>query len=412
MTVLDTILNALVKDQNRVARTSVYLFAPFPILVTLFSGVAVLPIVLGSLSAVLVAVISRRLPLARSAALIAFALIQLCVVFSASFAGHPLQIDSHMVFFAGLAIIATMANPAALILAVVLTAIHHLSFGLLLPSFIYPSSDVASNMQRTVLHASVVVFEAAILFLSMQAMAQVRAQVEGGRADLEKALREADVARTRAEAAREHAQKAAEQTREQGRQAGVAVEQITASAALAAVSSAESRQAATRAKADAERSTHVTRRAREAMATISKASQDIEGIVEIIDEIARRTDLLALNAAVESARAGEAGRGFAVVANEVRKLAQQSADATQRIRKLVSTSSSQVRDGTAQVTEANEALDRILAAIVEVEGRMATIATSAAEQSTALQQVSVAINRIDSIASEDRGADKPLRLVA
>jgi methyl-accepting chemotaxis protein len=124
--------------------------------------------------------------------------------------------------------------------------------------------------------------------------------------------------------------------------------------------------------------------------------------VELIDEIARRTDLLALNAAVESARAGEAGRGFAVVANEVRKLAQQSADAALQIRSLVGASSGRVKDGAALVEEAGVALDRITDTIAMLEQRMREISSTASEQFAGLQDVKRAIGRIDTIADEDR----------
>lgn len=89
-----------------------------------------------------------------------------------------------------------------------------------------------------------------------------------------------------------------------------------------------------RAKAGTEESGNVVRSAVVAMEQIAPSAHEINNIIGVIDEIAFQTNLLALNAGVEAARAGDAGKGFAVVAQEVRELAQRSAQAAKDIKAL------------------------------------------------------------------------------
>ncbi|MFP3700320.1 methyl-accepting chemotaxis protein, partial [Burkholderia sp. SIMBA_013] len=93
-----------------------------------------------------------------------------------------------------------------------------------------------------------------------------------------------------------------------------------------------------RARAGAEKSGVVVRNAVAAMREIEKSSGEIGNIIGVIDDIAFQTNLLALNAGVEAARAGDAGKGFAVVAQEVRELAQRSANAAKEIKTLIGAS--------------------------------------------------------------------------
>lgn len=94
--------------------------------------------------------------------------------------------------------------------------------------------------------------------------------------------------------------------------------------------------------AEAERSCEVVQKAISAMEGIEDSSRKVSQIIGVIDEIAFQTNLLALNAGVEAARAGEAGKGFAVVAQEVRELAQRSAQAAREIKALISASTSRL----------------------------------------------------------------------
>lgn len=114
-----------------------------------------------------------------------------CILFTSSLAGHPWQIDSHMLFFAALAIVSTLSNPFALVFAMVLIAVHHLSFSLLLPALVYPGGDLAANLVRTALHAFIVVMETAVLLVSMKqrndANKEAQRQQEAAKAQAEAA---------------------------------------------------------------------------------------------------------------------------------------------------------------------------------------------------------------------------------
>lgn len=174
-----------------------------------------------------------------------------------------------------------------------------------------------------------------------------------------------------------------------------ALDEITVNVANSSKRSEEARQVATEANASATRSEQVVGKAVEAMNRIEGSSVEISNIIGVIDEIAFQTNLLALNAGVEAARAGEAGKGFAVVAQEVRELAQRSAQAAKEIKGLIQTSSSVVSEGVQLVTETGAALKSIGEIIERINHHMEAIATSAREQSTGLGEVNIAVNQMD-----------------
>lgn len=146
---------------------------------------------------------------------------------------------------------------------------------------------------------------------------------------------------------------------------------------------------------------HVVSRAVEAMSQIEKSAGEISQIINVIDGIAFQTNLLALNAGVEAARAGDAGKGFAVVANEVRALAQRSAEAAKDIKGLIGTSSEQVGGGVALVRETGVRLEQIVGRVAEINTAIQAIAHSAETQAANLQQVSSAVVDMDKVTQQN-----------
>ncbi len=178
-------------------------------------------------------------------------------------------------------------------------------------------------------------------------------------------------------------------------QSAAAVEEITANVSNSTKRTEEARGVASHANEAAQQSSEIAAHAEEAMRRIEASSQQISSIIGVIDEIAFQTNLLALNAGVEAARAGDAGKGFAVVAQEVRELAQRSANAAKEIKELISSSTGEVVNGVELVRKVSHALGTIGGYITEMNVHMDSISVSAREQSTGLVEVNQAVSSMD-----------------
>jgi len=322
-----------------------------------------------------------------------------------------LRIDMHMAYFAALALLAGFCDRRPIIVATVVTAVHHLALDLLLPLAVFP--DAEGGLLRVAVHAVILLLEAGALLLvvtgiqrsAMAAVEEARTLAQQARdaeqaavlakrqTDLEAVARsgrqasvgrlEANLAKVAAEVAAsagtlsgtarqlaglvQDASDAAGSASEASQSAGTQAQTVAAAIEQLAASIEEITRQVAHATSIAEQAVRQAQETDVTVGGLAAGAERIGDVVRLISEIAAQTNLLALNATIEAARAGEAGRGFAVVAGEVKSLAAQTARATEEIGQQIAG----IRATTKQVVTAVRGFGGVVTEIEKVAGAIA-----------------------------------------
>ena len=144
----------------------------------------------------------------------------------------------------------------------------------------------------------------------------------------------------------------------------------------------------------------------EAMQHISDTSKKIENIISDIESIASQTNLLSLNAAIEAARAGEAGKGFAVVAEQIRMLADQSAQSAVDTRTLIEGALNEIEEGNTVAIKAAESLDSVVQGINEIADTSKQLSENSNVQIAAMREAEKGIEQISEVVQSNSAASE------
>lgn len=365
----------------------------------------------------------RQGPTALMRLILAAVLIGQVSTFVFGFAGHPWQPDTHMYYFAVLALLAGFCDWRPIVLAASLTILHHLILQYLLPAAVFYQGG---SLLRTLLHGAIVIVEASFLTVFAVMLQTLLLANETSAAEAQETIAAARVAgeaerHAAAESARRNdelraavalfdrqmeeamslldgaagamkteaglltdtANRVRLQTAAVSDSSGQITESInhlsTAATELVA-SITEINRSAGQSASSSKSAADLTLRAQEEIGRLAQGGEAIGTVVETIRQIAAQTNLLALNATIEAARAGEAGRGFAIVAGEVKALADQTAKATSDVSRDIATMQAVMRNSLAVIREIAES-------VRHVEGGSSAIAHSVEQQSQAASEI-------------------------
>ncbi|MCA0404599.1 MAG: methyl-accepting chemotaxis protein [Proteobacteria bacterium] len=342
----------------------------------------------------------------------------------AAFEGSGYVLDMHMVFFAGLGLVAGLCSIGAVASATVAVALHHVLLNVIYPMAVFPTG---ADFTRVIIHAVILLVEAGALSLlilqlerALATNAEALEAAEAARAKTEHLSAESEVANQRSRERNQTMERAIgefsrviddtlQRTVREVNEMSAAVEQLTRNAEASqrqvevasegaltandrmqgvagsvgelASSTGEIAQQVQRTSASVSAVRTAGEESLGAMDALRAASEKIGNVIALIQAIAEQTNLLALNATIEAARAGEAGKGFAVVASEVKSLAVQTTRAIEEI-------SQQILSVQNAASNSANAINAIVERVQGIDAYMASIAAAVEEQDSTTRGIS------------------------